>query len=176
MNIKLLLISASLLFVCSILQAQTTPSTAEEKQQKDTTSFLSRTSLGGYGNAFYQRDFNMKYSKVNLERFVLFAGHKFSRSVSFYSELEVEDAKVEGGEPGGELALEQCYLKFNFDPGHYLVAGLFLPRIGILNENHLPNTFNGNERTQVETLVIPSTWRELGVGYYGTFGSVPLEY
>jgi hypothetical protein len=45
---------------------------------------------------------------------------------------------------------------------------LFLPRIGIINENHLPTTFNGNERTQVETILIPSTWRELGVGLYGT--------
>lgn len=137
---------------------------------------MSRTSLGGYGNAFYQRDFNLEYSKVNLERFVLFAGHKFNKSISLFSELEVEDAKIEGGEPGGEVALEQCYLKFNFDPAHFLVAGLFLPRIGILNENHLPNTFNGNERTQVETLVIPSTWRELGVAYYGSFATLPVEY
>jgi hypothetical protein len=166
----------ALLLLGLAANAQVNSPTAEERQQKDTSSFMSRTSLGGYGNAFYQRDFNLDYSTVNLERFVLFAGHKFNKSISFFSELEVEDAKIEGGEPGGEVALEQCYLKFNFDPAHYLVAGLFLPRIGILNENHLPNTFNGNERSQVETLVIPSTWRELGVAYYGSFASLPIEY
>jgi hypothetical protein len=100
----------------------------------------------------------------------------FGNRVSFFSELEVEDAKVSGGEEGGELALEQCYLKFNLNPGNYIVAGLFLPRIGILNEDHLPTTFNGNERTEVETVIIPSTWRELGIGLYGNIGRMPLAY
>ena len=53
---------------------------------------------------------------------------------------------------------------------------MFLPRIGILNENHLPIEFDGNERTQVETYIIPSTWRELGVGFYGSLSSLPLNY
>ena len=176
MYARLLLTQVAFLFISENIFSQPTNTTAENLQQHDTSSFFSRTSIGGYGNAFYQRDFNEKFSKVNLERFVLFAGHKFNRKISFFSELEVEDAKIEGDEPGGELALEQCYLKFNFDPAHYLVAGLFLPRIGILNENHLPNSFNGNERTQVETWVIPSTWRELGVGFFGTLNGLPLEY
>jgi hypothetical protein len=53
---------------------------------------------------------------------------------------------------------------------------LFLPRIGILNENHLPTTFNGNERNYIETFVIPATWRELGVGFYGRLNSLPINY
>ncbi|MEP7171574.1 MAG: hypothetical protein ABI855_19540 [Bacteroidota bacterium] len=150
--------------------------TAEDSLHHDSSSFLSRTTIGGYGNAVYIRDFNQKYSSVNLERFVLFVGHKFNKKISFFSELEVEDAKVAGGKEGGEIALEQCYLKFNVNPNNYFVAGLFLPRIGILNENHLPNTFNGNERTQVETFILPSTWRELGIGFYGTLNSFPLSY
>ncbi len=131
--------------------------------------------IGGYGNAFYKHDFNTKTSIANLERVVLFVGHNFG-DISFFSELEVEDAKVEGGEEGGEIAFEQAYLKFNLDPNHYITAGLFLPRIGILNIDHLPNVFNGNERTQVETFIIPSTWRELGIGFYGSLISYPLNY
>lgn len=150
--------------------------TAEDSLHRDSTSFLARTTIGGYGNAFYKRDFNQEHSTINLERFVLFVGHKFNRKISFFSELEVEDAKVTGGEEGGEIALEQCYLKFNVNPGNYFVAGLFLPRIGILNENHFPTTFNGNERTRVETFILPSTWRELGVGYYGKLNRFPLSY
>lgn len=150
--------------------------TNEEQMEKDTSSLLSNTTIGGYGDVVYQRDFNAKTATIDLERFVLFTGHKFTRKVSFFSELEVEDAKVSGGEDGGEIALEQCYLKFNLNPNNYMVAGLFLPRIGILNETHLPNTFNGNERTQVETYILPSTWRELGVGYYGSSGRLPLSY
>jgi hypothetical protein len=88
----------------------------------------------------------------------------------------VEGAKIEGGENGGEVALEQCYVKFSLNANHYIVAGLFLPRIGILNENHLPTQFNGNDRNRVETLVLPTTWRELGIGFYGSFNSLPLSY
>lgn len=164
--------------LCSVKAQHTT---AEEQLHKDSSSsglsdFLARTSLGGYGNAFYQHDVNFKESTVNLERFVLFVGHKFSRNISLFTELELEDAKVEGGDEGGEIALEQCYLKFNANATHYFVAGLFIPRIGITNENHLPNTYNGNERTQVETFIIPSTWRELGVGFYGSINRLPLHY
>lgn len=136
----------------------------------------SSTTLGGYGNAYYMRDGNLGTSTANLERFVLFLGHSFDSKISVFSELEVEDAKVSGDDAGGEVALEQAYLKFDFDQDHYITAGLFIPRIGILNENHLPTTFNGNERTQVETYILPSTWRELGIGYYGSLNSVPLNF
>ena len=53
---------------------------------------------------------------------------------------------------------------------------MFLPRIGILNENQLPNTFNGNERNYVETFIIPATWRELGIGLYGNLNNLPVNY
>jgi len=136
----------------------------------------SSTTIGGYGNAVYSHDVNQKTSLADLERVVLFVGHKFNASTTFFSELEMEDAKVSGGEDGGEIAFEQAYVKFDIDPDHYFTAGLFLPRIGILNENHLPTTFNGNERTQVETYILPSTWRELGIGFYGTMSGMPLNY
>ncbi|MEP7197330.1 MAG: hypothetical protein ABI851_12490 [Saprospiraceae bacterium] len=169
------LLSILLLSFCQFVLAQS-ESTAEDSLHKGLSSFISNTSIGGYGNVLYKRNFNQDYSSINLERFVLFLGHKFSKKIYFFSELEVEDALVSGAEEGGEIALEQCYLKFNTNPNNYFVAGLFLPRIGILNENHLPNTFNGNERTQVETLILPSTWRELGIAYYGNLNRIPLTY
>ena len=166
----------AILFSISPIIAQPLAITAKKNLQNDSTSYLMNTTIGGYGNAFYMRNLNEKYSTVNLQRFVLFTGHKFNNQISFFSELEVEDAKVSGGKEGGEVALEQCYLKFNLNSNNYIVAGLYIPRIGILNENHLPNTFNGNERTQVETFILPSTWRELGIGYYGNLEQLPLSY
>jgi hypothetical protein len=62
------------------------------------------------------------------------------------------------------------------NPSRYIIAGLFVPRIGILNENHLPVNFNGVERPMVEQLVIPATWREIGVGFYGRSNKFPLTY
>ena len=161
------------LFTAGIVLAQKAV-TSEDSLNNNLSK--SATTIGGYGNAFYQRNANLGTSKLNLERFVLFTGHKFNDKISIFSELEVEDAKVSGGEHGGEVAIEQAFLKFNLSANQYLVAGLFIPRIGILNENHLPNTFNGNERNQVETVILPSTWRELGIGLYGNFNNLPLNY
>ncbi len=165
------------LLTATSLLAQQSGGTKEDSLQSGFKAFLKGTTIGGYGNIFYQRDFNRKYSEANLERFVLFLGHRFSKNISFFSELEVENAVVDGaGARGGELALEQANLKFDVNAHHYFLVGLFLPRIGTLNENHLPTSFNGNERNRVETFIIPSTWREIGIGYYGTMKRFPLSW
>ncbi len=175
MNAKTFTLSIFFLLTTGILFAQrTNPVTSEDSLNNNTLK--GATTIGGYGNAFYQRNANQGTSRLDLERFVIFTGHKFTDQISVFSELEVEDAKVTGGETGGEVSIEQAYLKFNLSANQYLVAGLFLPRIGILNENHLPNTFNGNERNYVETFIIPATWRELGVGFYGSFNNLPVNY
>jgi len=158
-----------------LLFSQQVGNTAEDSVSQGSTSQV-ETSVGGYGNMIYQNDLSNSQSLIDLERVVLFVGHRFNSTISFFSELEVEDAKVSGGEEGGEIAYEQAYVRFDLDRSHHLVAGLFLPRVGIMNEDHLPTSFNGNERTQVETWVLPSTWRELGIGYYGSLNSFPLSY
>ena len=135
-----------------------------------------KTVLSGYGSAYYQHDQNAQKAFITLERFVFFIGHQFNNKIAFFSETEIENAKIEGGKAGGEIALEQAYLRFKFNSKQYLVAGLFTPRIGLLNENHLPVNFNGVERPIVEQLVIPATWRELGVGFYGELRKLPVNY
>jgi len=162
-------------------QAQKLVSTSEDSLNKGAST--SRTVISGYGSAFYQRDFYQHTSSVSLDRAVLFLGHQFNAKISFFSELEVENALVASGgsdefhsNASGDVAMEQAYLKFNLNPKQYIVAGLFTPRIGITNENHLPVNFNGVERPQVEQLIIPTTWREIGVGFYGTTRRLPLHY
>lgn len=135
----------------------------------------SKTIISGYGSAFYERDFYNKTATAGLDRAVLFVGHQFNRKISFFSEMEVENAVASSGGKG-EIAMEQAFLKFNLTPRQYIVAGLFIPRIGILNENHLPVNFNGVQRPLVETMVIPATWREIGVGFYGSSHNLPLNY
>jgi len=131
------------------------------------------TVLSGYGEARYSIDTKRKSAEANLRRVVLFVGHKFSKNISFFSELEVENALVTGGGADestngkGSISMEQAFLKFNLNPATYIVAGLILPRIGIINENHLPTTFNGVDRPYLEEQIIPSTWREVGVAIYG---------
>ena len=131
------------------------------------------TVLSGYGQLKFQYDLQYKTGEANLTRNVLFLGHRFNNRIYFFSELELENARVVGGEPSGEISMEQLFIKFNVTRDIYLQAGLFIPRLGIINENHLPTTFNGNDRTYVETFIIPATWREIGVGLYHNVRALP---
>ena len=126
------------------------------------------TVISGYGEASYTQDLVNNTGTARLNRAVLFVGHRFSDKISLFTELEIEDAVV-AGDKSGEISMEQAFLKFDLNKNTYLTAGLFVPRIGIINENHLPTTFNGMERPYVEQMVIPATWREIGVGIYGSF-------
>jgi hypothetical protein len=129
---------------------------------------LSNTTLGGYGEVHYTNSSAPGApGRVNLARFVLFVGHRFSDRITLHSEVEVEDAKVAGGESGGEVALEQAYLDFRVGDQFTLRGGLLLLPIGIINEMHEPPTFNGVTRPSFSEVVIPSTWRDIGVGVLG---------
>jgi hypothetical protein len=150
------------LFVCAPLAAQDSET----------------TSIGGYGEVHYTNPTGTGTpGVVNVARFVVYLAHSFSERLAFRSELEVEDAKIEGGEEGGEVALEQIYLDYQFSPAFTLRAGLVLPPIGIVNETHEPPTFNGVQRPSFDRNVIPTTWRDIGVGAVGALpGSSGLSY
>lgn len=172
-----LIIIISIIFFCvSPIYSQVL--TGEDSLYAGLLSKEQATVLSGYGEARYSLDTKRKNAETSLSRVVLFVGHKFNKKISLFTELELEDALVvgqSGDEAGigkGGISMEQAFLKFNIDPTTYIVAGLFLPRIGFINENHLPTTFNGVDRPFVEELIIPSTWREVGVGLYGGIKSV----
>jgi hypothetical protein len=127
------------------------------------------TTIGGYGEVHYtNRSGRNTPAEINFRRFVVYLAHTFDERLSFRSELEVEDAKVEGGSAGGEVALEQAFLDYRLSDRVTLRTGLVLPPVGIINEIHEPPTFNGVERPAFDHDVLPTTWRELGVGILGT--------
>ena len=126
------------------------------------------TTIGGYGNLNYN-NFNggaTAKDQIDLQRFVLFFGHKFNDMVSFKSEFEIEHA-VSSADDHGEAEVEQAYLDFHFNDKINTKVGLFLIPAGLLNETHEPPTFFGVERNQIESRIIPTTWREAGVALYG---------
>lgn len=127
----------------------------------------SDTTIGGYGEISYNGYVHdASRNQADLKRFVLFVGHRFNDKLSFNSEVEVEHA-VASSEDQGEVEIEQAYLNYAFTPAVNVKAGLFLMPFGILNRNHEPPVFYGVERNEVETRIIPSTWREGGVSIWG---------
>lgn len=109
--------------------------------------------------------------ELDFHRFVLLVTHRFSDRIRFVGELELEHAFVEGLEPAGELELEQAYVDFLLSRAINVRAGMMLMPVGILNERHEPPIFYGVERTLVDTVIIPTTWFEPGVGVHGEVGN-----
>ena len=128
------------------------------------------TSIFGYGEFNYNRFRDSeRTSRADLRRFVLGFGHRFNERLSFKSEVELEHA-VASSEDRGEVEVEQAYLDYQVSDALNVKGGLFLIPLGILNETHEPPTYYGVERNEVETRIIPTTWRELGVGVHGLLG------
>jgi len=137
-----------------------------------------RTTVGGYGEVHYSNPTGPDTpAQVNLARFVIYLAHSFNDQLAFRSELEVEDAKIESGHAGGEVGIEQAYLDYRLKDWLTVRTGLILVPIGIINETHEPPTFNGVERPAFDNDVIPTTWREIGIGALGTVpGVAGLSY
>ena len=95
---------------------------------------------------------------------MVYAGYRFNDRFIFNSEIEIEHAN--------EIFLECTYLDWRSSDNQGLRAGMLLMPAGVVNELHEPNVVLGAERPVTERIIIPSTWRENGVGIYGSTGRV----
>ncbi|MCY1634826.1 hypothetical protein [Marinifilum sp. D737] len=130
-----------------------------------------KLSIGGYGEVHYNQQIsgNERYNgKMDVHRMVLFFGYQFNEKTSFVTEIEYEHVK--------ELYVEQAFLNYNIKPNTSIRGGLMLVPMGIINEYHEPTTFNGVERPSVDKYIVPTTWREIGVGITGRLANAPLKY
>ena len=136
-------------------------------------------SIGGYGEAIYRNFAASRQDgkpsgaddRVDLARAVFYFGYKFDGRFLFNSEIEYEHA-VAASDKGGEVEVEFAYLEYRHSRRFGLRAGLLLVPMGIVNEIHEPPVFLGALRPDVERFLIPSTWRELGIGASGETGPV----
>jgi hypothetical protein len=124
-------------------------------------------SLWGYGEIYYTHPTHVPSdTQFDLARAVFGIGYRFDERTVFNSEFEVEHS-VASATDKGEFEVEQFYVDHQLAPWASVKAGLFLMPFGLLNEHHEPTNFYGVQRNFVETLIIPSTWREGGFGLHG---------
>jgi hypothetical protein len=134
-------------------------------------------SIGGYGEVLYENFAGRRQDdtpsgatdRVDALRAIVYAGYKFSDKVLFNSELEFEHGSTEDG---GSVSIEFAYLEYRLSPRFGLRGGLLLPPMGFINEIHEPPAFLGARRPETERQIIPSTWRENGVGIFGGAGDL----
>jgi hypothetical protein len=132
-------------------------------------------SVGGYGEMLYENfagerqdgtDSGAK-DQIDFLRAVVYVGYKFSDKWLFNSEIEFEHASTDRE---GSVSVEFAYLDYLISDHIGARAGLVLLPMGFVNELHEPPTFLGSERPVTERLIIPSTWRENGIGVFGAAG------
>ena len=165
------LLVVAMIAACFVSKAQD-----QKEPQSIGTTILERIkneklSIGGYGEVHYNQQISGKErynGKMDVHRMVMFFGYQFNDKVSFVTELEYEHVK--------ELYVEQAFLNYALKPSLNIRGGLMLVPMGIVNEYHEPTTFNGVERPNVDKYIVPSTWREIGVGITGNFNNTPMKY
>ncbi len=130
-------------------------------------NYGSTVTIGAYGEMQYLQPENDN-GILDVHRLVLLLGYRFNEKVQFVSEIEIEHVE--------EVYVEQAFINYNVANNVNLRGGLMLVPMGIINEFHEPTTFNGVERPSVDHDIVPSTWRELGVGVSGRFNTISLGY
>lgn len=162
-NFKLTLVAVLLTYLCYSQENSTFEYTNNSK-----VTLENKLTIGGYAQIDYNEPNGTKVGKLDVHRMVFLFGYKFNEKVSFITELEYEHVK--------EVFVEQAYLKYKINENLNLLVGLMLVPMGIINEFHEPPTFYGVERPNVDKYIVPTTWRELGVGISGKFDSASLKY
>jgi len=187
MSLKIITGVAAALLARTAAAQQPQIEVAPEQEQKPQTTTLPRetpvetplgtgpsivgSAIGGYGELTLNAPLGDSPGNaiVDLRRIVLFVGHNFTDKLRFYSELEVEHA-VSSADDRGEFEVEQAFLDALLSRRLNLRGGLILVPVGIVNVYHEPPTFNGVDRPDVDLVIIPTTWREPGIGIFGELG------
>ncbi|MCP3915575.1 MAG: hypothetical protein GY711_08480 [bacterium] len=134
-------------------------------------------SIGGYGEILFEgRSGNV--DRTDAQRVITYLGYKFNDQWLLNTEIELEHATTSNSSgttsSEGSSSVEFAYLEYQHTENFGARAGLVLVPMGWINELHEPTSFLGAQRPQTERRIIPSTWRENGVGVFGSAGG--FEY
>lgn len=123
--------------------------------------------FGGYAEVLYNQPESLN-GEIDVQRLILLFGYKFDDRTQFVTEVEFEHVK--------EVYIEQAFVNYALSNSLNVRAGLMLVPMGIINEYHEPTTFNGVERPSLDNKLVPSTWREIGIGVSGRSDGLSLRY
>ena len=129
--------------------------------------------IGFYGEAKYRIP-ESGGNSFDPHRFVLAPSYQINDWLVFNSELEFEHGGIDENPPdrrsrfAGEVELEQMYVDILLNE-HFNIRslGIDLVPVGRINKYHEPTLFYSTERPEIYTQIIPSTWMEPSVGFFG---------
>ena len=130
------------------------------------------------------------HGKFDLPHAVIYLGYDFGKGWTFGTEIEFEHGgnglayekeNEEGGEweqeveKGGEVELEQFWIQKTFSPAANIRAGHIVVPVGLTNAHHEPLNFFTVYRPEGESTIMPSTWHQTGVSFFGRKGKFRYE-
>ncbi len=140
-----------------------------------------KTILGGYidfsltkCNNGGARDCDAK-SGFDQERFVPFFYSQVTDRLSVAAELEVEHGGPQGNQGDGDIKMEFATMDYRFNDAFNLRGGIILVPMGRFNLIHDSPLNDLPLRPMVSRSILPSTFAESGIGFFGTFYPTALS-
>ena len=130
------------------------------------------------------------HGRFDIPHAVIYLGYDFGKGWSFGTEIEFEHGGTgiayekedeEGGEweqeteKRGEVELEQFWLQKTFGRWGNLRVGHIVVPVGLNNAHHEPLNFFTVYRPEGENTIMPSTWHQTGISFFGRYGDFRYE-
>ena len=130
------------------------------------------------------------HGRFDIPHAVIYLGYDFGKGWSFGTEIEFEHGGTgiayekedeEGGEweqeteKSGEVELEQFWLQKTFGRWGNLRVGHIVVPVGLNNAHHEPLNFFTVYRPEGENTIMPSTWHQTGISFFGRYGDFRYE-
>jgi hypothetical protein len=192
-----------LIILVSCLTGQAQDNSTDSTRQQKKTSRLSVGGYGeaNFTRNFFS-DHVSRYSqpeehkddpshgRFDIPHAVIYLGYDFGKGWSFGTEIEFEHGGAgiayekedeEGGEweqeteKGGEVELEQFWLQKSFAPWANIRVGHIVVPVGLNNAHHEPLSYFTVYRPEGENTIMPSTWHQTGVSFWGRKGDFRYE-
>jgi hypothetical protein len=153
-------------------------------------------SLSSYGEMLYQyfdygsnQRATLKGSKedsralIDIPRFILETKYNFLPDLFVEAEIEFEHLGTGSAleleyeefgeyefevEKGGEVEIEELFISKSFSPEINIRVGKFPIPFSLFNKAHKPTDFFATVQPESERMIIPATWSETGIEFFGT--------
>ena len=130
------------------------------------------------------------HGRFDIPHAVVYMGYDFGKGWTFGTEIEFEHGGTgiayekedeEGGEweqeteKGGEVELEQFWIQKAFSKAAHLRFGHIIVPVGLTNAHHEPLNFFTVYRPEGENTILPCTWHQTGVSFWGRYKDFRYE-
>ncbi len=130
------------------------------------------------------------HGRFDIPHAVIYLGYDFGKGWTFGTEIEFEHGGTgiayekedeEGGEweqeteKGGEVELEQFWIQKSFAQWANIRVGHIVVPVGLNNAHHEPLNYFTVYRPEGENTILPSTWHQTGVSFWGRYGDFRYE-